>query len=136
MAYRKNTLINLAAASLLMLNNQASADTPKVMYTAMITSQGKVLKQSPVWISHVEHNPRDGYFSDYKIVFKDGAFKGSPGFCAVSVVDKDTLDDIFYAQAKLSGTPTRNNVKVITHQVGSADAQTSASKSFMLMCAS
>lgn len=111
-----------------------SAGVAETVYTASITSQGKVLTQSPAWISRVEHNPRAGYFSDYKVVLEDGIFKQAPGFCTVAVTDVDSLDDIFYAQAKLSGTPTRRGVKVITHQVGSAARESSASKSFMLIC--
>lgn len=136
MVYRRNVLIKLIAGGLLLASvHKASAEAAHVSYTALITSQGKVLAQSPTWISHVSHAPRAGYFSDYKVVLREGVFVRSPGFCAVSVVDMDTLDDVFYAQAKLSGTPTRNSVKVITHQIGSADPQANTSKSFMLMCA-
>ena len=136
MLYRRNVLIKLIAGGLLLASvHKASAEAANVSYTALITSQGKVLAQSPVWISYVNHAPRAGYFSDYKVVLREGVFVRSPGFCAVSVVDIDTLDDVFYAQAKLSGTPTRNSVKVITHQIGGADPQANASKSFMLMCA-
>ncbi len=119
---------------LLILPSAGSAAVEENIFTASIDSRGKVLAKSSEWISGVKINPRSGYYSAYEIFFKTGLFKKAPAFCAVSVTDVDTFDDVFYAHAKLSGTPTSGRVKVITHLVGSAEKEYDPSKSFMLMC--
>lgn len=111
-----------------------AADESSAVYTASIDSRGKVLAQVPTWIERVESSPKPGYFTDYKVLVRAGTFKRAPGFCAVSVTDVDSLDDVFYAQAKLSGTPTTRHVKVVTHQIGSSEPAASSAKSFMLVC--
>lgn len=123
-----------SSAFLLILPSMGSAASEEGIFTASIDSRGKVLAKSSEWISAVKVNPRSGYYSAYKVVFKAGVFKGAPAFCAVSVTDVDTVDDVFFAHAKLEGTPTSSNVKVITHLVGSAEKDYDSSKSFMLMC--
>lgn len=119
---------------LLILPSMGSAASEDGIFTASIDSRGKVLAKSSEWISAVKVDPRSGYYSIYKVVFKTGVFKSAPAFCAVSVTEVDTFDDIFYAHAKLAGTPSSGGVKVITHLVGSAEKDYDPSKSFMLMC--
>jgi hypothetical protein len=114
--------------------NLGSAASEDGVFTASIDSRGKVLAKSSEWISAVKVNPRSGYYSTYKIAFETGVFKKAPAFCAVSVTDVDTFDDIFYAHAKLAGTPTSSSVQVVTHLVGSLEKDYDSSKSFMLMC--
>jgi hypothetical protein len=104
------------------------------VFTASIDSKGNVMAQSPKWISNVKHYPQPGYFSDYEIVLKAEVFEHTPGFCAVSVTDRSSYDDIFSAHAKLAGTPTRNTVKVTTQLISGSAKGTDTSKSFMLMC--
>lgn len=68
--------------------------------TATIDAEGKVVRQSPIWIKQVEHSARPDYFSDYKVRFVPGVFKEVPTFCSVSVVDVRSNDNIYYGHAK------------------------------------
>lgn len=102
--------------------------------TATIDAEGKVVRQSPIWIKQVERSARPDYFSDYKVRFVPGVFKEVPTFCSVSVVDVRSNDNIYYGHAKLGSFPAINYVNVLTLKVGDDKPAGDSSMSFLLMC--
>jgi hypothetical protein len=112
----------------------ASANTGTTIFTASISSEGKVLAQSPEWIAGVEYQVQKDYFADYKINFKSDVYKRAPSFCSVSLTDSRSNDDIFYGQARLGAMPKQNHVTVITQLSGKSGPSGDGSQSFMLMC--
>lgn len=102
--------------------------------TATIDAEGKVVRQSPIWIKQVEYSARPDYFSDYKVRFVPGVFKEVPTFCSVSVVDVRSNDNIYYGHAKLGSFPAINYVNVLTLKVGDDKPAGDSSMSFLLMC--
>ena len=112
----------------------ASANADTTIFTASISSEGKVLAQNPEWITGVEYNVQKDYFADYKINFKSGVYKKAPGFCSVSLMDSRSNDDIFYGQARLGAMPKQSHVTVITQLAGKSGPSGDGSQSFMLLC--
>lgn len=110
----------------------ASADT--TIFTASISSEGKVLAQNPEWITGVDYNVKKDYFADYKINFKSDVYKKAPGFCSVSLTDSGSNDDIFYGQARLGAMPQQSHVTVITQLAGKSGPSGDGSQNFMLLC--
>jgi hypothetical protein len=110
----------------------ANADT--TIFTASISSEGKVLAQNPQWIAGVEYDVQKDYFANYKINFKPGVYKNAPAFCSVSLTDSRSNDDIFYGQARLGAVPKQNNLTVITQLAGKTGPAGDGSQNFMLMC--
>lgn len=103
-------------------------------FTASIDRHGKVLAQTPTWISEVNFNAQPNYFSDYKVKFASGVFKKEPRFCSVSTVDVSSAERIYYGHAKLGGAPKADYVNVLTLSVGDNKPAGDSSMSFMLMC--
>jgi hypothetical protein len=124
------SLLAVTGAAFAVLPASASSD----VLTATISAQGKVLMQSPDWVSGIEYSSHPDYLANYKINFKSGAFKQVPRFCSVSLTDSRSSDDIFYGQARLGSTPKQSELSVITQLAGLTSPSGDGSQGFMLMC--
>ncbi|WP_460118268.1 hypothetical protein [Pseudomonas sp. S2_C03] len=102
--------------------------------TATISAQGKVLTQTPEWISTVEQSSQPDYLANYKVGFKPGVFTIAPRFCSVSLIDTRSSDDLLHGQARLGAAPKQEYVTVITHLLGLKGPSGDSSQDFMLMC--
>ena len=123
--------VQVALAALVL---SASASAVAEIYTATISSEGKVIAQSPRWIKAIKLSAQPDYFSDYKVRFIPGLFKEAPRFCSASVTDVSSNDHVFYGHAKLGGLPSIDYMNVLTLRVGDNKPAGDSSMGFLLMC--
>ncbi|ALD99497.1 hypothetical protein [Pseudomonas syringae] len=128
----KNRFKLLAGTTALILSAGALA-TP-ALHTATIDQHGNVIAQSSPWIKSVSYSSQKDYFATYKVLFKEGQFEKSPGFCSVSSIDTSDHERLFYGHAKLGGAATTEQVNVLGLMVGKRGASGDASMSFQLAC--
>ncbi|MCI3946659.1 hypothetical protein BW686_21160 [Pseudomonas syringae] len=128
----KNRLTLLAGITALTLSVSALANP--ALHTATIDPYGNVIAQSSPWIKSVSYSTQKDYFATYKILFKEGQFKKSPGFCSVSSIDTSDHERLFYGHAKLGGAATAEGVNVLGLMVGKRGASGDSSMSFQLAC--
>ncbi|RMM59576.1 hypothetical protein ALQ76_01022 [Pseudomonas syringae pv. atrofaciens] len=112
----------------------ASALAKPVLHTATIDQRGNVVAQSSPWIKSVSYSSQKDYFATYKVFFKEGQFKNSPGFCSVSSIDTTDHERLFYGHAKLGGAATTEQVNVLGLMVGKRGGSGDSSMSFQLAC--
>jgi hypothetical protein len=130
--HMKNRLTLLTGITALALSVGALAKP--VLHTATVDQHGNVVAQSSPWIKSVSYSTQKDYFATYKVFFKDGQFKKSPGFCSVSSIDTSDHERLFYGHAKLGGAATTEEVNVLGLMVGKRGASGDASMSFQLAC--
>lgn len=128
-----NTGIKLLMAASVMAASVSALALP-VLHTATIDQHGTVVAQSSPWIKSVSYNTQKDYFATYKVIFKEGQFEKSPGFCAVSSIDTSDHERLFYGHAKLGGAATAKEVNVLGLMVGKRGASGDSSMSFQLAC--
>lgn len=116
------------------LTLSVSALAKPVLHTATIDQHGNVVAQSSPWINSVSYSSQKDYFATYKVLFKEGQFKKSPGFCSVSSIDTSDHERLFYGHAKLGGAATAEEVNVLGLMVGKRGASGDSSMSFQLAC--
>lgn len=112
----------------------AVADTAPVShYTASISADGKVQAQSPEWIDSIKYSAHPGYLANYEIKYEAGIYPQAPSFCAVSLTDTRSEDDLYYGQARLGAAPKATHVTVVT-QLSKGGPSADSSQAFVLMC--
>ncbi|MDR2307305.1 MAG: hypothetical protein LBE53_08940 [Paucimonas sp.] len=102
------------------------------LVTAHIGADGQVLKQSPVWISRVQHQPQANYFTQYKLSLQ--GLGRAPGFCSVSPIDASSYDKQLHGAAKVIGVPSADKLTVMTQLVDLSGPSGDNSQEFLLMC--
>lgn len=123
--------IMVCSCTLLIHANASAADA---FYTAHIDASGKILSQSPKWISYVTKENQAGYLSQYKLTLDPKVVKQNPTFCGVSPIDASNYDRMMHGQAKVIGLPLARNVTVQTQLVDMPGASGDNSLEFMIMC--
>lgn len=113
---------------------QGSAIAEDRWMTAHISAQGEVLKQWPQWITSIDRQPQDNYFSLYKMNLNPRIVHQDPGFCSVSPIDASSYERQLYGQAKVIGKPLAANVDVMTQLVDKQEPSGDNSLEFLVMC--
>jgi hypothetical protein len=114
------------------LNGHAMA--AQELYSASLSNNGQIEKQSPHWIESVSHTNDEHYAATYDLKFVPGAFDQAPAFCIASSNDQSSYDAALYGIAKVVGHPTKRDVKVISRLVGNDRPSTDFAMSFYLVC--
>ncbi|MCJ2372193.1 hypothetical protein [Pseudomonas sp. RGM 3321] len=128
-----NTGIKLLMAASVMAASVSALALP-VLHTATIDQHGTVVAQSSPWIKSVSYSSKNDYFATYKVIFNEGHFKHSPGFCSASSIDTSDYERLFYGHVKLGGAATTKEVNVLGLMVGKDGASGDASMGFQLAC--
>ncbi|MCX5506544.1 hypothetical protein [Pseudomonas sp. BJa3] len=113
---------------------QASAAGKDMIFTAHVGADGKVLRQWPEWISHVEREVQANYFSQYKLKLNPRIVHQAPGFCSVSSIDVSSYDRQMHGQAKVIGKPLVEHLSVMTQLVDMKSASADNSLEFLVLC--
>ncbi|MFJ4063691.1 hypothetical protein ACIPW4_00165 [Pseudomonas sp. NPDC089996] len=113
---------------------QSAAFANEDLMTAHVSADGKVLRQLPQWITEVDHQPQENYFSQYKLKLNTRIVHKDPGFCSVSPIDVSTYERQLHGQAKVIGKPLAETVNVMTQLVDHLGASGDNSLEFLVMC--
>jgi len=113
---------------------QGAALANDELLTAHVSADGKVLRQWPRWISEVDHQSQDNYFSLYKLKLNKRIVHKDPGFCSVSPIDASTHDRQLHGQAKVIGKPLAERVDVMTQLVDKQGPSGDNALEFLVMC--
>lgn len=124
----------LLAMTAAMTSQLSIAQADSGFLTAYIDREGRVLRQSPLWIETVSYKNQLGYFANYTIKPIAGTFAQDPAFCTVSPTDNSTVEKLYYGYAKLSAAPTAGKISVVGLSVGGDGPVGDASGEFMLAC--
>lgn len=116
-----------------MLFHVAAMGEDKV-WTAHIAADGEVLRQWPQWITEVQHQPQDNYYSLYKLTLNPRIVQQDPGFCTVSPIDASNYERQMHGQAKVIGKPVAELFTVMTQLVDVEGASGDNSLELMVMC--
>lgn len=119
---------------LLALIFQGSAMAHEVALTAHIAADGRILSQSPHWISQVQVQPQANYFTQYKLSLDKDQLRQAPGFCSVSPLDASSYQRQLHGAAKVVGTPLADKLTVQTQLVDVPGASGDNSLEFQVLC--
>ncbi|TFF43106.1 hypothetical protein [Pseudomonas sp. RIT623] len=129
--------MNIARYSLpllLALVFQGSAMAHDGVFTAHIAADGRVLSQSPQWISQVQAQPQANYFTQYKLSLDKDQLRQAPGFCSVSPLDASSYDRQLHGAAKVIGKPLADKLTVQTQLVDTQGPSGDNSLEFQVLC--
>ncbi|BDM20330.1 hypothetical protein KMS_R00890 [Pseudomonas sp. LRP2-20] len=113
---------------------QGAAFANDELLTAHVSAEGKVLRQWPQWITEVDYQPKENYFSRYALKLNSRIVHKDPGFCSVSPIDASTYARQLHGQAKVIGKPLAEKVDVMTQLVDKQGASGDNSLEFLVMC--